>query len=883
VRELHVEGGCCATLDPSVRLVAVGAAARSSPVLGRAVLRAEVALRRLAAAGAKAGVRPEGEGRWLVSQVEVQLSSGAANESLDEETPWAYGLECRAEQRGCRLVAENVFGAVAALESTLRQLFAHGGAANFQTLTLKDRPEYKARGLMVDTGRRFIPKSVLFTHVIDGMALVRMNLLQLHLSDFCRFALELPSFPELRQNGFRVGAYSQEDIREIVAYALDRGIRVLPEVDLPGHAAGLLPLRQRGLRFCETAAGKKTRPEQATKIYDDTEGSSRQVIRQLLGETAEVFGPAASRWLHVGGDEASPTGACTAENIAGLEEFVVGTVVQKELGRTAVAWEELRLKDPDSEGFRSAGRTNDTIIMGWMRGTPWGIARRGHRVLAANLHQHYLDYSYVAHPPSNFWYDPSERRGSDAGSCTAPSWEHRPKAFLGGLPDPKAAKLDLAAAQRRCIELGFRCAGVTCKENTCSPREGDPFLGKSPNEESWLKRCPDDDAPEMKERVRGKLLGGVSAMWTDKYTYIYQCGAAHSSWGAKSGTLPGAALMFPRSFDASFGLSLAGMIWPRAAVSAATLWRYSPSVAAPAIDEYAQWLAAYLLDASGVASCPPGCACDELTACERPYPVLFSEASGAAAAGGVEAADGSAEAAADRAGAAAEADGRLRAECFEPASVEARQLGPALRGEARRPVEDALRLCFWRGVACAGVRCAPRRSSRERGRVDEAAVSCALHGPSPPGGPVAAAAAAAAEGEEVGDEVLVKRRDKERCAPDALLWSATAAAPPPPPPQPPDASGSAGAAGTVAALPACPRWAAHPKKFLGGYSKGSKGLSLQQAKAKCIQLGRLCRGITCDTEPGPSGDDGRDCTPRRGDPFLADTPGQEVSFVLVPC
>ena len=157
------------------------------------------------------------------------------------------------------------------------------------------------------------------------------------------------------------GHHTVADIQEVVAYARARGIRVVPEIDLPGHAQGLLPLRARGMTFCEPVPGQRTRPEQAAKVFDDPEGRTRQVLRKLISETAQAFGPH-ERWFHVGGDEASPTGQCTQANINGLEAFVSGEVVRKGLGLTPVGWEELRLKEPEEEGVKAAGATNDTIV-----------------------------------------------------------------------------------------------------------------------------------------------------------------------------------------------------------------------------------------------------------------------------------------------------------------------------------------------------------------------------------------------------------------------------------------------------------------------------------------------------------------------------------------
>lgn len=129
-----------------------------------------------------------------------------------------------------------------------------------------------------------------------------------------------------------------------------------------------------------------------------------------------------------------------------------------------------------------------------------------------------------------------------------------------------------------------------------------------------MKRCP-----KQESNPHTGLLGGISAMWTDRYCKVYQCGAADPYWGDKQKRPPVAMMLFSRLFDKQFGSSLAGMIWPRAAVSASALWHYSPELDAEEITERAAWLSVLLRNFSGVASCPPGCVCDELSACGEVY------------------------------------------------------------------------------------------------------------------------------------------------------------------------------------------------------------------------------------------------------------------------
>src|SRR6202023_3502781 len=102
-------------------------------------------------------------------------------------------------------------------------------------VTIKDQPRFAWRGLLIDVGRHFIPLSVLKRN-LDGMAAVKMNVLHLHLSDDQGFRVEGKKSPTLHEMGSYGLYYSQDEIRDLLSYARDRGIRVLPEFDPPGHS-----------------------------------------------------------------------------------------------------------------------------------------------------------------------------------------------------------------------------------------------------------------------------------------------------------------------------------------------------------------------------------------------------------------------------------------------------------------------------------------------------------------------------------------------------------------------------------------------------------------------------------------------------------------------
>merc|ERR1712232_1416323 len=95
----------------------------------------------------------------------------------------------------------------------------------------------------------------------------------------------------------------------------------------------------------------------------------------------------------------------------------------------------------------------------------------------------------------------------------------------------QSASYTLEWAKKMCTDFKRECAGVTCKQtfppSACEPRTGDVYLKRSSQEDSWVKVCPGDDSHERRQLLNQGLLGGMSAMWTDKYTYVYQCGHAH--------------------------------------------------------------------------------------------------------------------------------------------------------------------------------------------------------------------------------------------------------------------------------------------------------------------------------------------------------------------
>ena len=158
------------------------------------------------------------------------VAAGFAYPKLGEDE--SYSLEIGAQH--ATLKANTVLGAIRGLE-TVRQLVSADQRGYFlQLVSIQDKPRFAWRGLMIDVSRHWQPVDVVKRN-IDGLAAVKMNVFHWHLTDDQGFRVESKRFPKLQGMGSDGLYYTQEQIREIVAYAADRGVRVIPEFDMPGH------------------------------------------------------------------------------------------------------------------------------------------------------------------------------------------------------------------------------------------------------------------------------------------------------------------------------------------------------------------------------------------------------------------------------------------------------------------------------------------------------------------------------------------------------------------------------------------------------------------------------------------------------------------------
>lgn len=339
---------------------------------------------------------PEGSAKFVVhtdgpSQVIQKLGE-------DE----SYSLTVSAD--GVQLKAANPLGVLHGLQTFLQLVRITPGGFYAPAVTIEDKPRFPWRGLMIDVGRHFIPLPVIERN-LDAMEAVKLNVFHWHLSDDQGFRVESKVFPLLQQKGSNGLYYTQEQIEHVIEYARDRGIRVVPEFDMPAHATSWFP------GYPNLASGKG--PYEIGKEWgvldpamDPTRESTYQFLNLFIGEMTKLF---PDEYFHVGGDEcngkewdANPKiqefkQAHNLKDNAELQAYFSGRVqkIVTSHHRIMEGWDEVL--QPDTP--------KDVVIQSWRgRESLLEAAKRGYRGLLSN--GYYIDLNQPA--SEHYLVDPLE-------------------------------------------------------------------------------------------------------------------------------------------------------------------------------------------------------------------------------------------------------------------------------------------------------------------------------------------------------------------------------------------------------------------------------------------------------------------------------------------
>ncbi|MBR1838480.1 MAG: beta-N-acetylhexosaminidase [Bacteroidaceae bacterium] len=338
--------------------------------------------------------------------------------------PAAYRLQIHAEQ-GILVSASTQLGFIYALQ-TLRQvalLADVSQSAGLPCLSITDAPRFEHRGLMLDFSRHWFPKAEVLK-IIDAMALYKMSRLHMHLSDDQGWRIEIPEYPLLTTKGaIRAGSltnkgtdphffddtpygegcfFTLDDLREIVDYALKRGIVCYPEIDLPGHMVAAITAYPSF--SCDETRAYEVRIDEgiSTTPLNVAKPEVISFLKTVLGYMAEIF---PSDYIHIGGDEC-PTSDWQAlvnkgdalftqfmsdnqlTNVNQVQPWLVnelGTWLKATYNKDVVVWDELAENWDSRYQFKP-------IVMAWRSlGYTQTAGQLGFRSIATPIYPNYWD------------------------------------------------------------------------------------------------------------------------------------------------------------------------------------------------------------------------------------------------------------------------------------------------------------------------------------------------------------------------------------------------------------------------------------------------------------------------------------------------------------
>lgn len=307
------------------------------------------------------------------------------------------------------LEAPKVSGALHGLQTLQQLLVSTPDGYRVPVVRIVDQPRFPWRGLLIDAVRHWLPPEVI-RRTLDAMAAVKLNVLHWHLTNDQAFRIESRRFPRLHEMGSEGRYYTQEDVRDILEHAWERGIRVVPEFSVPGHATSWFV----GHPELASAPG----PYAVSKVFgghkatmDSSREETTEFVREFLSEMISLF---PGRFIHLGGDEVDFDGWRSNASIrarmqtGGFQDphaLLVGFhntlhAFLRDQGRELVSWDPLVAAELDPD-----------IVVQSVRGQAWvaQAVRGGHRAIASS--EYYLD----AMLPASYHYlrDPLDDEVSD--------------------------------------------------------------------------------------------------------------------------------------------------------------------------------------------------------------------------------------------------------------------------------------------------------------------------------------------------------------------------------------------------------------------------------------------------------------------------------------
>jgi hexosaminidase len=327
--------------------------------------------------------------QWNKKSPVLKIRCGRRGDETKLKEDESYSIEIATAQ--VVLEAETDLGILHGFETLLQLLSVDPFRQSYSwpTGSLHDKPRFPWRGLLIDASRHFMPVEVIQRN-IDAMAAVKLNVLHWHLTDDQGYRIESKEFPKLHERGSAGHYYKQNEIKHIVAYAADRGIRVVPEFDLPGHATSWL------VGYPEL--GSEPGPYELSPywgisehVMDPTKDTLYSFLETFLHEMTTLF---PDPFVHMGGDEvkinewnesATIQHFMLDQNISNAHELQayfnnrVASILEKE-GKIMIGWDEILHPNMPKNTIIQSWRGHDSMIQ---------AAQQGYRSILSN--GYYID------------------------------------------------------------------------------------------------------------------------------------------------------------------------------------------------------------------------------------------------------------------------------------------------------------------------------------------------------------------------------------------------------------------------------------------------------------------------------------------------------------
>lgn len=340
----------------------------------------------------------------------VRVNVGSLDTELQQGVNESYTLSVSADKPEIEINAPAVWGALHAF-TTLQQivLWEDNSFIIEQPVEIKDEPLYTHRGLLLDSGRNFLSIPAL-KRQLDAMALCKMNLLHWHLGDSQSWPIEIESYPEMTKDAYsKRETYSAEDVKELIKYAKERGIRVMPEVDLPGHSAAGWKQVDPEAVVCadsywhgdtdEEHTAVEAVPGQLDIMYDGT----YKMVENVYNDLSKIFD---DNLFHVGMDElqtgcynfSRPTMQWFDEDKSRTYHDLTQQwadrampIFEKPKNRRLMMWEDVVL----SEDISVHNISKDLVLQSWNEPSHIKeLAQKGYDVVVSSKDYLYLDTGY---------------------------------------------------------------------------------------------------------------------------------------------------------------------------------------------------------------------------------------------------------------------------------------------------------------------------------------------------------------------------------------------------------------------------------------------------------------------------------------------------------